>query len=404
MVTLSDRITALHVSPIRRVAALLAEANERKELISFGGGAPSLPPPPEVTEEIIRRLRENPQASTAYTGTRGFLELRKLIADDWLKHDGEVYTPEKEIILTDGATEAIFCAFLSLFNKNDEVVLTNPTYLGYLEAFQLAGARVKWLPVKVEEGYQPSLEVLKTVVTRRTRAVVLLSPDNPTGRIIQGDFIKGLLDLAAEYDFWVVNDSTYHDIVYGQTQPKISSLPGAHERVLSVGSFSKEASVPGLRLGYALGPSELIDGMEKVKQYTTLAPNILSQYAMLPFLRNGVKERYLRDYVLPTYKKRRDVMEEAIKQYLPEAGLVRPEGAFYFFVDMRHYLEVMDRDEQDFCNRLLTRKGVIAIPGSYFGDKGVGHVRLTFVSEPEDRIKLGMQRIGEYVFSYAFSV
>ena len=149
------------------VAALLAEASERKELISFGGGAPSLPPPPEVTEEIIRRLRENPQASTAYTGTRGFLELRKLIADDWLKHDGEAYTPEKEIILTDGATEAIFCAFLSLFNKNDEVVLTNPTYLGYLEAFQLAGARVKWLPVKVEEGYQPSLEVLKTVVTSK---------------------------------------------------------------------------------------------------------------------------------------------------------------------------------------------------------------------------------------------
>jgi aspartate aminotransferase len=404
MVTLSDRIAALHVSPIRRVAALLAEASERKELISFGGGGPSLPPPPEVTEEIIRRLRENPQASTAYTGTRGFLELRKLIADDWLKHDGEAYNPEKEVILTDGATEAIFCAFLSLFNKNDEVVLTNPTYLGYLEAFQLAGARVKWLSVKVEEGYQPSLEVLKTVITRRTRAVVLLSPDNPTGRIIHGDFIKGLLDLATEYDFWIVNDSTYHDIVYGQPQPKISSLPGAHERVLSVGSFSKEASVPGLRLGYALGPSELIDGMEKVKQYTTLAPNILSQYAMLPFLRNGVKERYLRDYVLPTYKKRRDVMEETIKQYLPEAGLVRPEGAFYFFVDMRHYLEVMDRDEQEFCNRLLTRKGVIAIPGSYFGDKGVGHVRLTFVSEPEDRIKLGMQRIGEYVFSYAFSV
>jgi len=404
MVALSDRIAGLHVSPIRSVAALLAEASERKELISFGGGGPSLPPPAEVTEEITRRIKEDPQASTAYTGTRGFLELRKLIADDWVKHDGEVYKPEKEIILTDGATEAIFCAFLSLFNKNEEVVLTNPTYLGYLEAFQLAGARAKWLPVKVEEGYQPSLEVLKTVVTRRTKAVVLLSPDNPTGRIIRPEFIKGLLDLAAEYDFWIVNDATYRDIVYGPPQPKISSMPGAHERLLSIGSFSKEASVPGLRLGYALGPSELIDAMEKIKQYTTLAPNILSQYAMLPFLKNNVKERYLQDYVLPTYKKRRDVMVEAIKRYLPEAGLVRPDGAFYFFVDMRHYLEVMDRDEQDFCNRLLTRKSVIAIPGSYFGDKGVGHIRFTFVSEPEDRIKLGIQRIGEYVFSYAFSM
>ena len=404
MVTLSDRISSLHVSPIRRVTALFAEASERKEIISFGGGAPSLPPPPEVTDEIIRRIKEDPQASTAYTGTRGFLELRRLIADDWIKYDGEKYNPEKEVILTDGATEAIFCAFLSLFNKNDEVVLTNPTYLGYLEAFQLAGARAKWLPVKVEESYQPSLEVLKNVVTKRTKAVVLLSPDNPTGRIIQPDFIKGLLDLATDYDFWIVNDSTYRDIVFDKPQPKLTSMPGAHKRVLSVGSFSKEASVPGLRLGYALGPSELIDGMEKVKQYSTLAPNILSQYAMLPFLKNNVKGRYLHDYVLPIYKKRRDIMEEAIKQYLPEAGLVRPDGAFYFFVDMRHYLEAMDRDEQDFCNRLLTRKGVIVIPGSYFGDKGIGHVRFTFVSEPEDRIKLGVQRIGEYVFSYAFSM
>jgi aspartate aminotransferase len=405
MVALSDRISALHLSPIRRVAALLAEAGERKELISFGGGGPSLPPATEVVEEIARRIKENPQASSAYTGTRGFLELRRLIADDWSRHAGGSYSPETEVILTDGATEAIFCAFLSIFNKNDEVVLTNPTYLGYLESFQLAGARVKWLPVKVEEGYQPSLEVLKSVVSRRTKAVVLLSPDNPTGRIVKSDFLKGLLDLAIDYDFWIVNDSTYRDIVYDdQAQLMISSMPGAHERVLSVGSFSKEASIPGLRLGYAIGPKELIDAMEKIKQYTTLAPNILSQYAMIPFLRNNAKERYLKDYVLPIYKKRRDVMEESIRKHLPEAGLVRPDGAFYFLVDMRHYLAAMERDERDLCDRLYARKGVVAIPGSYFGDKGAGHIRLTFVSEPEDRIRTGIERIGEYVFSFAFTM
>jgi aspartate aminotransferase len=405
MVALSDRISALHLSPIRRVAALLAEAGERKELISFGGGAPSLPPAIEVTEEIARRIKENPQASTAYTGTRGFLELRRLIADDWSRHAGGSFSPETEVILTDGATEAIFCAFLSVFNKNDEVVLTNPTYLGYLESFQLAGARVKWLPVKVEEGYQPSLEVLKSVVSRRTKAVVLLSPDNPTGRIVKSDFLRGLLDLAIDYDFWIVNDSTYRDIVYDdQTQLMISSLPGAHERVLSVGSFSKDASIPGLRLGYAIGPKELIDAMEKVKQYTTLAPNVLSQYAAITFLRNNVKDRYLKDYVLPIYKKRRDVMEESIRKHLPEAGLVRPDGAFYFLVDMRHYLAAMERDERDLCDRLYARKGVVAIPGSYFGDKGAGHIRLTFVSEPEDRIRTGIERIGEYAFSFVFTM
>jgi aspartate aminotransferase len=405
MATLSDRVTALHVSPIRRVAALLAEATARKEMISFGGGAPSLPPPREVSDEIAKRLLENSQNSCSYTGTRGFLQLRKLIAEDWKAHQGEAYEPEKEVILADGATEAIFCAYLSILNKNDEVIVTDPTYLGYLESAQLAGARLVKLPVNVEEGYQPSLEVLKSLITRRTKAVVLLSPDNPTGRVVHKDFVKGLLDLASDHEFWVVNDGTYRDIIYGDgIQPDISSFPGAHQSVISVGSFSKEASVPGLRLGYALGPKDVIDSMEKVKQYTSLAPNTLSQYAMVRFMTGDVKKRYLHDIVIPTYVKRRNFMEKCIREQLPEAKTVRPDGAFYFFVDMRRYLAAMSRDEEEFCNRLLYRKGVVAIPGSFFGQKGAGHIRMTFVSEPEERINVGVKRIAEYVFSFAFSV
>jgi len=310
MVTLSDRVAALHVSPIRRVAALLAEANGRKEIISFGGGAPSLPPPKEVSDEIIRMMSEDPQGTIVYTGTRGYLDLRRLIADDWTRHQGETYDPETEVILSEGATEAIFAAFHSILNKNDEVILTDPTYLGYLEAAQLAGGRIARLPVSVKDGYQPSLEVLKSLVNRRTKAVVLLSPDNPTGRIARLPFVKGLLDLAVDNDFWIIYDATYRDIVYGETiQPKLTSLPGAHERVVSVGSFSKEASAPGLRLGYALGPAEVIDAVEKIKQYTTLAPNTLSQRAMLQFLTGDVKEKYLREIVIPTYLARRDFMQ-----------------------------------------------------------------------------------------------
>ncbi len=405
MVTLSDRVAALHVSPIRRVAALLAEANGRKEIISFGGGAPSLPPPKEVSDEIIRMMSEDPQGTIVYSGTRGYLDLRRLIADDWARHQGETYDPETEVILSEGATEAIFAAFHSILNKNDEVILADPTYLGYLEAAQLAGGRIARLPVSVKDGYQPSLEVLKSLVSRRTKAVVLLSPDNPTGRIARLPFVKGLLDLAVDNDFWVIYDATYRDIVYGENiQPKLTSLPGAHERVISVGSFSKEASAPGLRLGYALGPADVIDAVEKIKQYTTLAPNTLSQRAMLRFLTGDVKEKYLREIVIPTYLARRDFMEQSILKYLPDATTVRPDGAFYFFVDMRKYLAAMDHTDTELCDRLLKQKGVVAIPGSYFGDKGAGHIRLTFVSEPEQRIDLGMKRVGAFVSSYVFAI
>ena len=404
MVTLSDRVTSLHISPIRRVTALLAEANRRKEIISFGGGAPSLPPPKEVAEEIIRKMSEDSQGTTAYSGTRGYLDLRRLVADDWARHQGETYDHETEVIMSEGATEAIFAALHSILNKNDEVILANPTYLGYLEAAQLAGGRIARLPASVEDQYQPSLEMLKSLVSRRTKAFVLLSPDNPTGRIIHLPFVKGLLDLAVDNDFWIIYDATYRDIVYGENiQPRLTSFPGAHERVISVGSFSKEASAPGLRLGYALGPSDVIDAIEKIRQYTTLAPNTLSQRAMLRFLTGDVKQKYLREIVIPTYAARRDFMEKAILKYLPDATTVRPDGAFYFFVDMRKYLAAMERTDNELCDHLLKQKGVVAIPGSFFGDKGAGHLRMTFVSEPEERIDLGMKRIGEFVFSYAFS-
>jgi len=407
MVTLSDRVSGLHVSPIRRVAALLAEANERKELISFGGGAPSLPPPKEVSEEIIKLISEDSQGTTAYTGTKGYLSLRRLVAEDWARAQGEAYDPESEIMMADGATEAIYAAFQSLLNKNDEVLITDPSYLGYLEAAQLGGGRVTRLPVSVEEKYQPSLELTKSLITRRTKVVLLLSPDNPTGRIVETPYVKGLLDLAVDNDFWVIYDATYRDIVYGErgkTQPRVTNFPGAHERVIALGSFSKEASVPGLRLGYVLGPKKAIDAMEKIKQYTSLAPNTLSQRAMITFLTGDIKEKYLRETVIPTYQKRRDFMAKAIAKYLPDARTVTPDGAFYFLVDVRKYLSAMQITDEQFCNHLTKQKSVIAIPGSFFGEKGLGHIRLTFVSEPEERLDAGMKRIGEYVFSFAFSM
>ena len=406
MVTLSDRVSGLHVSPIRRVAALLAEANARKELISFGGGAPSLPPPKEISDEIIKLISEDSQGATSYTGTKGYMGLRRLVADDWAKAQGEEYDPESEVMLTDGATEAIYAAFQVLLNKNDEVLITDPSYLGYLEAAQLAGGRVARVPVTVEDKYQPNLGLTKSLITRRTKVILLLSPDNPTGRIVETPYVKGLLDLAVDNDFWILYDATYRDIVYGErgkSQPKLTSFPGAHDRVIALGSFSKEASVPGLRLGYVMGPRKVMDAIEKIKQYTSLAPNTLSQRAMVTFLTGDVKERYLREIVIPTYLKRRDFMEGAIAKYLPDARTVTPDGAFYFLVDVRKYLATMQITDEQLCGHLMKQKGVIAIPGSFFGEKGVGHIRLTFVSEPEERIDAGMKRMGEYVFSFAFS-
>jgi len=400
--TVSDRVDLLHISPIRRVAALLAEARKQRDIISFGGGAPSLLPPQEVLDEMKRMLAEEPKAACSYVGTRGLLELRRLVSEDFAKEEGTKYDPEKEMVITDGASEGIFTLFMSLLGRGDEVIITDPTYLGFREAVTLAGARAVQLPVNVDEAYQPDVERLKALITRETRAFVLLSPDNPTGRVVKEEFVKGLLDLAVDHNFWVIYDSTYRSIIFEGRQLKICSLPGGREHVAVAGSFSKEASIPGLRLGYVMGPPQVADAVEKVKQYTSLAPNTLSQHAMIKFFSDGVKQRYLKETVLPTYKARRDFMAECLQKELPEAKTSVPQGAFYFFVNLKYYLERMRRDDADFCNRLLERKSIVLVPGSFFGANGAGHARVTFVSEPEDRIEAGIRAVAEYVFSFTF--
>jgi len=398
MPTVADRIDLLHISPIRRAAAL-AEARQDRDIISFGAGAPSLLPPQEVLDEMIRMLKEEPKAACSYVGTRGFTELRRLISEDFARQEGTKYEPETEVVITNGATEGIYGICMSLLGRDDEVILTDPTYLGFREAAGLAGARVVLLPVTVDEGYQPDAEKLKDLITRETKAFVLLSPDNPTGRVVKQEFVKALVDLAVDHNFWIVYDSTYRDILFEENYLKICSLSGGRDHVAVTGSFSKEASIPGLRLGYVMGPPQIADAVEKIKQYTTLAPNTLSQYAMIKFFSGGLKQRYLKETVLPVYKTRRDFMAKCIKKKLPEARTSLPGGAFYFLVDMNHYLKGMRSDDRDFCNRVLERKSVGLVPGSHFGANGAGHTRVTYVSEPEERIEAGMRAVAEYVSS-----
>jgi len=401
MPALASRIAYIQTSPIRRIAALLDEARRKRNIISFGGGAPSLPPPKEVVDYMRQLLKEDPRLAVGYTGTRGIPELRRLIAEDLKKWWGVDYDPDKEIIITTGGTEGIYATLAAVLEPGDEVIILDPTYLGYSEAIKMLGGKVKRVPVMVERGYQPDIEDVKRVVTTRTAAFILLSPDNPTGRVVREDFVRALVDLAEDYDCWIIYDAVYKHITYdGARNPWVDAYPGARGRTITINSFSKEASIPGLRLGYVVGPPEVIEAIEKVKQYLTLAPDSLGQFAMVKFYEDGIKDRYLREVVIPTYKARRDVMYELLKEELPEAKTVLPEGAFYFFVDVKYYLEAMKRDDEEFANRLLYRKGVVVIPGSHFGEMGKGHIRMTFVSEPEDRIREGIKRIGAFVFSY----
>ena len=398
MAKLSSRIDKIHTSPIRRVAALLDDARERSDIISFGGGAPSLPPPKKFLDEFSRLLNENPLRSCGYTGTKGIPQLREAIAGDVKKYSKVDFDPNSEIIVTTGATESIYSTIMSLIDSGDEIIITDPTYLGYREMIELAQGRPKQIPVHVENGYQPDSEELREAVSKKTKAIIVLSPDNPTGRIVNESFVKTLVDLAEDYDFWIISDEIYKHIVYEGKHVFISRFPGAKERTITVCSFSKEAGIPGLRLGYTLAPKQVIDAIEKMQQYSTLAPESIAQFPLVKFLNENMKEQYIKDTV-SSYSKKRDFMGKMIQQHLPLAKTVKPAGAYYYFVDMRDYLTKANRTEEEFAENLLRTTNVAVIPGRFFGDNGIGHVRMTFVSETEERIQLGIEKMARFLLA-----
>jgi len=398
MAKLSSRIDKIHTSPIRRVAALLDDARERSDVISFGGGAPSLPPPKKFLDEFSRLLNENPLRSCGYTGTKGIPQLREAIAGDVKKYSKVDFDPNSEIIVTTGATESIYSTIMSLIDSGDEIIITDPTYLGYREMIELAQGRPKQIPVHVENGYQPDGEELREAVSKKTKAIIVLSPDNPTGRIVNESFVKTLVDLAEDYDFWIISDEIYKHIVYEGEHVWISRHPGAKERTITVCSFSKEAGIPGLRLGYTLAPKQVIDAIEKMQQYSTLAPESIAQFPLVKFLNENMKEQYIKDTV-SSYSKKRDFMGKMIQQHLPLAKTVKPAGAYYYFVDMRDYLTKANRTEEEFAENLLRTTNVAVIPGRFFGDNGIGHVRMTFVSETEERIQLGIEKMARFLLA-----
>ncbi len=381
----------LRESPIRKIASLIAESKAHKDIIGFGGGAPSLPPPKEVVNAIISALREDSQAAMSYTATKGNLSLREKICADLKHHEGTSITPS-QVALTTGATGAIDLALESLINPGDEIILADPTYAGYPGPGIKERAKIKYVPTKWQDNFEINPDAVQKLLTKRTKAFILLSPDNPTGRVLSKESTKAICDLAKDKKFWIITDETYKDILYeGKHWPAYKFAP---ENTLSVFTYSKSASSPALRLGYVYGPQEAIDGIAKLNQFVSLCPSNISQIAAEAFYK--VKKKYLRTKVIPVYKKRMEAMGRALSEYMPLAGYVKPQGAFYYFADFTLYLRDLKISEEKFAERLLKEKHVVVIPGRFFGESGRNHCRLTFVAETEERIEEGIKRITSF--------
>jgi len=389
-------VQRLPVSPVRKISEMIEKASNKHRIISFGGGAPSLAPPKEVLDFLCSEFKRDAHAASSYGSTKGMPRVRELITDTLKREERVSIDPEKELCLTEGGTEGLFITFRTLLAPGDQIILSDPTYLAYYPQLSFLGDGVTHLPVHLQDDFQIDVNMLNEAMTKRTKAVLILSPDNPTGRLLDKKVLKAIVQICEDKKVWLITDDIYKDMLYEGKFHNAREFSKC-DNIISCCSFSKSASMPGFRLGYVYGPASFIERVAAIKSYISLCPSRPAQLCVEKYLENRgrVKKKYLEKIVVPTYKKRRDAMAEMIERYLPKAEFAIPKGAFYFFPDMSRYLTRMD--EEEFASKLMEQKQVVVIPGKYFGEQGEDHLRFTFVSEPKERIEEGLSRMAKFI-------
>ena len=348
-------------------------------------GEPNFDTPAHIKEAAVKAIREG---FTHYTSSRGILELREAISED-LETRGIDADPKDEILVTPGAKHAIYCACLSTLDPGDEVLVLSPTWPTHFQCIEIAEARA--IEVPCGEDYSLNEEELKARITGKTRMILMGSPNNPTGGVLNEEEVKAIVDIADDHDLLILSDEIYDRLVYGDFKPlSPASLEDGRDRTIVVNGFSKTYAMTGWRLGYAYANGEIIEAMARIQQSTTTCPVSFVQKAGVAALR-GPQDQV--EKMVEEYDRRRRFIFEKLSE-IEEIRCVMPQGAFYIFPD----ISSLNMSSSEFCLRLLEEAGVSTTPGSIFGECGEGYVRVSYASDIQI-ISEGIKRIKEFIKS-----
>ncbi|MFB6490383.1 MAG: pyridoxal phosphate-dependent aminotransferase [Thermoproteus sp. AZ2] len=389
---LSQRLAYLRESPTRKIDALRERLRrEGRDIIVLSTGQPSIPPPREIRAKMAELLAVDSMELYGYTPSQGIYELREAISED-LKKLGGIDVDPSQITITAGGQAAMFSTLAALLEPGDEVVLTDPAYFGYKPLIEYHGGRVVRTRTYLEAGFQLDVERLKELITPRTKALIIVTPDNPTGRLLRPDIAKALAELAVDHDFWLITDEAYKTMIYEGEHVYLYRY--APDHVISINTFSKDPAVPGWRLGYVYGPKDVVDKVKLLNEEMVYCPPSFAQKMAAIYLRSEYRTKFVKEFV-SAYRAKRDIAVEALKRYLPRAKFVVPSGSMFIFVDLSAYIS----DGEAFAQRLLEEKSVAVVPGSYFSEYYKAAIRISFVAETPERLVEGIKRIGEAVSS-----
>ncbi|MCG2880662.1 MAG: pyridoxal phosphate-dependent aminotransferase [Vulcanisaeta sp.] len=394
----SQSIAFLRESPTRKIDAIREKLKrENKDIINLAAGQPGIPPPIETRSMLARQLVEvEGMELYGYSPSQGIMELREAISED-LRRLGGIEVDPNNIVVTAGGQEGIFATFMTILNPGDEVILLDPTYFGYKPIIEYFGGRIKRLGLSLNEGFRVDVEKLKELITNKTKALVIVSPDNPTGNVIDRETARAIADLAIDKDFWIVSDEAYRTLIYEGEHTYMYRY--APEHVISINTFSKDPGIPGWRLGFVYGPSDVIPRLKLAVEEMTYCPPVIAQKFVTMYLKSEVRLRHLR-HIIEEYRSRRDTAIKALREYLPEARFVTPKGSMFIFTDLSRYI----RDSEKLAELLLEKYGVALVPGTYFSDIYKSAIRISFVVESPERIREGIRRIAEAIDKYGGSI
>jgi len=380
---ISDTVRRLKPSGIRKFFDLAANMDG---VISLGVGEPDFVTPWNVREASILSLE---QGYTAYTANQGLFELRCEISRYLNKRFQLHYDPEKEILVTVGASQALDIAFRTILNPGDEVLIIEPCFVSYSSLVTLAGGVPISVSTKGDNGFKINPFDIKTYITHKTKAIIICTPSNPTGTVLSKQELIQIANIAEEFDLMVIVDEIYAELTYDEPFTSFPSLSKMRERSILISGFSKGFAMTGWRLGYVVSDHSILQEMLKVHQYTVMCAPTMAQYAALEALKNGMEDV---EYMRKSYRRRRNYFVKSLN----EVGLIchNPGGAFYAFPSIKH----TGMSSEEFAEKLLLQEKVAVVPGNVFGKSGEGYIRCSYASSME-HLQEAIKRIERFLQS-----
>lgn len=381
---LSERAKNLKPSGIRKFFDIVSE---QKDVISLGVGEPDFITPWKIRDAGISAIK---RGYTQYTSNKGLPALREEISL-YLKSSYGVEFSSDQTIITVGASEAIDLALRAIIDEGDEVLIPDPSYVSYKPCVELLGGKAVSVPCSGEDGFKLSKEALLDKITDKTKALVFPYPNNPTGGIMEKEYIERIIPVLIERDILVIADEIYSELTYGEKHCSIASFPEMKDRVVYISGFSKAFAMTGWRIGFVCASDEIISAMLKIHQYTIICAPIFSQYAALEGLKSGRADGY-KD--VEEMRKEYDARRKFMLRTFAEMGLTcfEPKGSFYLFPCVKS----TGMTGEEFATRLLEEEKVAVVPGDAFGEFGKYYVRCSYAYSMKN-LAIATERIARFV-------